>query len=270
MKIAVTGAKGFLGKELVSQLLHQSYDVISLTKQHGDLLSLSQTKAIFATYKIDLVIHCAAFVPKTIDEYNNASLAKNNDLITKNLIRSTSCPIIYMSSMTVYNASTTAINEDAPKCPSSAYARSKLRGERYIKASKRNALIIRLPGLFGINRKSGLIYNNLKQLSQSISLQLPEKPLIWAAMDVKDAAQSIILLINNITLNGVNCINISYPQTYSINKLVDIYNTLFNANINYTVQHPEFSYSLTQLTKAKAVPKNTLFNAIKNLKGQLC
>lgn len=270
MKIAVTGANGFLGKELVNILPNHGHEIIAVTKEHCDLLSLVQSKSYFSALNIDAVIHCAAFVPTDMDEYNNTTLAKKNDVITKNVLRATTCPIVYISSMTVYNTSNVAINEDDHKSPSSAYARSKLRGERYIKASKRDALVTRLPGLFGINRKSGLIYNNLKQLSQSLKLQLPDTPIIWAAMDVKDAAESIALLVTNYSFNGFSSINISYPQTYSVNQLVDIYNTLFNTQLNYKVQHPEFSYSLTLLTNAKAVPQNTLFTAIQKLKGQLC
>lgn len=271
MSIVITGAKGFLGSELVSLLKKQNSAVLALTRQDCDLSSLAQTKSYFTAVQASLIIHCAAFVPTTLDEYEDKALSKNNSLILKNVLEVTSCPIIYISSMTIYGPTSNIVKEETEQPnPQSAYAFSKYQSEKYLKASRRDSLAIRIPGLFGENRISGLIYNNTRQLLQSKELTLPEQPILWAAMDVKDAAYCIVKIVNNYLFNGFDVINVGYDETYSLNKLVDIYNDIEGIKINYPIKHPEFKFNLNKLSKLNALPKSTLLSAIIKLRSQLC
>jgi nucleoside-diphosphate-sugar epimerase len=105
---------------------------------------------------------------------------------------------------------------------------------------------------------------------QSTAPVLPEKPTLWAAMDVKDAAYSIIKIVNNYTFNGFEVINVGYDETYSINKLIDIYNDIedIEIEINYSITHPEFKFNLHKLKKLNAMSNSTLSAAIIKLINQ--
>ena len=62
MKILVTGASGFLGKN-ICPLLHRHYNVIEIGGHATyDLRDQSQVKDIFSTYKPDVVVHAAGRV----------------------------------------------------------------------------------------------------------------------------------------------------------------------------------------------------------------
>ncbi|WP_448546859.1 NAD-dependent epimerase/dehydratase family protein [Thalassotalea fusca] len=271
MRVLVTGAQGFLGSHIVSRLAKQGIEVIGLTRQDCDLSDLNQVKQTVSNLNAELIIHCAAFVPKSLLEYESETLTEKNILLIDNLLDSTDCPIVYISSMTVYGSNGVTLKKESESpYPESAYAQSKYQGELCLKRSERNALSIRIPGLFGDGRASGLIYNNLKKASQGAELSLPDKPLLWAAMDVEDAAQSIVKIIKQYRFNGFDIINLGYSDAYSINKLVDIVNQLFNGKFSYDVVHPEFQFELTKLKELKANPEVVLFDAIQKYKGKIC
>lgn len=271
MSIIITGAQGFLGAELVSAFQSKNCAVLALTRKNCDLSSLKQTKKYFSSIQSSLIIHCAAFVPKSLTEYEDKVLSKNNSLILKNILAVTSCPIIYISSMTIYGPSSNIVrDEEEQPNPQSAYAVSKYQGEECLKKSKQDSLILRIPGLFGEKRRNGLIYNTIQQLLKSTALTLPEQPILWAAMDVKDAADCIIKIVKNHVFNGFDVINVGYDEIYSLNKLISIYENIENIEINYPIQHPEFKFSLKKLNKLNAVPKSTISSAIIKLRSQLC
>lgn len=271
MRVVVTGAQGFLGSEIVKLLKQQDDNVIGLTRRHCDLLSNCETSDFFSGINANLIIHCAAFVPSSMEEYHDISLSENNTLLLSNILRVTSCPVIYISSMTVYGPSKEVIRRESEQAnPQTEYANSKFLGEQLLRGNGRDSVAIRIPGLFGQNRKSGLIHNNITQLNQSIIPSLPDTPLLWAAMDVQDAAKSIVTIANNYRFNGFEPINVGYRDCYSLNLLVDIYCGLFDFRIKYELEHPKFKFNLSKLEQIGAVPKIELSSAIKKYKGQIC
>jgi nucleoside-diphosphate-sugar epimerase len=234
-------------------------------------LSAKETSVFFSSITPHLIIHCAAFVPSSLHEYHDSSLSKNNTLLLRNVMDASTCPIMYISSMTVYGSSLKVIRRECePSNPESEYGRSKLLGETTLQEHQRDSLAIRIPGLFGGSRKNGLIYNNISQLNQGITPSLPTEPLLWAAMNVEDAANSIVKIAKKHSFSGFEVINIGYQDCYSLNALVNIYRELFNYPIQYTIEHPVFQFDLTKLKKIGAMPNIGLFSAIKKYKGQIC
>lgn len=267
MSILITGASGFLGAYIVKSLKSQGQDVIAMSREDCDLSSAEQTHIYLSTVKVSMVVHCAAFVPSTLNEYEDKELSRNNGLLLQNLLNSTSCPIIYISSMTVYGASKNKIRSEA-ECPNpqSEYGMSKYLGEQYLRESNRKSLVIRIPGLFGHKRDNGLIYNCIGDLLNSCSPTLPESSILWAAMDVEDAALSIVKLITSYSFDAFDIINIGYDETYSISKLVKIYEELFDIKLDYKVEQPDFIFDLKKLKQASALPNESLKTAIEKLK----
>lgn len=267
----VTGAKGFLGSKIIQLLKNKGCNAIGLSREECDLASRQEVSDFFSTINVKLIIHCAAFVPSLLEEYQDVFLSKKNTLLLENILYATTCPIIYISSMTVYGPSKEASRKESELLnPQSEYAKSKSAGEELLQADGRDSLAIRLPGLFGESRNSGLIYNNVTQLAHSIKPSFPSEPLLWAAMDVHDAAISIVIIIEKFNFSGFEAINIGYRDCYSLNLLVDIYSKLFNYPIEYEIEHPKFKFDLSKVDKVGAVPAVDLFSAIKRYKDRVC
>jgi nucleoside-diphosphate-sugar epimerase len=268
MRVLITGANGYLGQQLSLLFIKANFNVIEVVRQPSkqkmacDLLEPLAVSKLIKQAAPDLIVHCAAFVPKQLSEYNSSELSSQNSKMLENIINFSDCPIAYISSMTVYGDSLHAVRcEDDLANPESEYGISKYAGELLLNNAQRNSLSIRIPGLFGGARDTGLVANVLKSLANGLPLTLPTAPLIWAAMDVRDAAESIFKLCQS-QFSNASLVNVSYNEVYSINRLLKICEEIYDKKIEYRVVHPDFSFDLTKLKTMMAVPKRNLKDAL--------
>ena len=85
-KILITGASGLIGKNLISILNKQGYEVLGLDSK-SDLRDASLTQKIFKNYKPNLVFHLAAKVGGIFANSNyKAEFYSDNVLINTNVI----------------------------------------------------------------------------------------------------------------------------------------------------------------------------------------
>ena len=167
--------------------------------------------------------------------------------------------------MTVYENSETLLKDESEILnPSSAYAKNKLKIEKYLKKSSCKAICLRIPGLYSLKRKNGLVMNMIVSLYSDKKPQLVNYPVQWAAMDVSDIAKSIYLLLSR-KINDYEIINISYNEKYSINFLISIIEKKFNQRFNYNIEHPIFQFNLKKANKLKLIPKISFEKSILNL-----
>lgn len=89
MKIAVTGATGFLGKRVVKKLRERGEEPIVTSLSLGvDLRDREQTQAFFSKNRPDILLNCASFVGGIQFGYKYpADLFENNLLMNVNLLR---------------------------------------------------------------------------------------------------------------------------------------------------------------------------------------
>lgn len=146
--VVVTGANGFLGRQLCAELLDGGTPVIALGRticgewSHPLLekVAFDLTQRVpknVCSKKFDVIVHCAAALPKSFE--NSASEAARNRAIDENVInfaRRRGAGVVYASSSAVYEQGRfvsrslpTPESESASKL--SAYADEKLWAEQF-------------------------------------------------------------------------------------------------------------------------------------------
>jgi nucleoside-diphosphate-sugar epimerase len=127
--------------------------------------------------------------------------------------------LIYISSMTVYSKEDNIpVNENSSKIPPNSYGLSKYLAERIFKYAcinnDFNGVVLRLPGLYGGNRKNGFIYNIIKRLKTNKPIDLKiENIEYWETININDATKLITELIKNYKWQkSYEVYNVSYGQ----------------------------------------------------------
>lgn len=160
-KVFVTGSTGYLGKDLVKQLVHEGYEVIGLTRQNALIDSESVryvtgdiTQPLAVPEGIKVIFHCAG----VIDKESNV-LIKTNINGTQNIVDAAlkqKCLLIYVSSAGVVgHTQEKKIGEDTSCSPTNLYEQTKFEAEKIVLRAVESGLkarIIRPTIIFGIGR----------------------------------------------------------------------------------------------------------------------
>jgi nucleoside-diphosphate-sugar epimerase len=180
--ILVTGSSGYLGKHVVAVL--DARGIAAITTSRKDSIDLTKEpdveRLLDGLPTLDAIIHCAAIVPKHASEYEDKRGAWESLTMMRHLAsRLNRPPIVFASSMTAKDAT-------------SAYGWGKRTAEELLQQWQTPGdVIIRLPGLFGLPRRDGLVYN-------SIRAALADQPFTfnpcrgWTAVTVRDAATTLV------------------------------------------------------------------------------
>jgi nucleoside-diphosphate-sugar epimerase len=165
MKVLITGANGFLGKEIVESL--SNHKIITLSRSNSDINCDLSTSCPNLT-GVDFVIHCAGkahMVPLNVAERN--AFFDVNVQGTRNLLLSLSKmekppqSFVFISTVAVYGLEAgSLITEEAPLNAKDPYGLSKIEAEKIIShwCQTNNVVctILRLPLLAGPNPPGNL------------------------------------------------------------------------------------------------------------------
>lgn len=160
MKVLVTGASGFLGRNIVPLLLKENFEVfnMSLTPYEGvnnilfNALEDNVDNALFGK-DFDYVVHMAAYAsPKLAEDIEKTN--KLNVEFTRALLEyfkdKKLKKFLFFSTVLTYADSSEALNENSPQSalPDDHYAASKIAAEQLCRQYE-NSKILRLTNCFG-------------------------------------------------------------------------------------------------------------------------
>lgn len=226
MKIAVTGATGFLGYYVCQKISESGCQVVKFNSRNFDIREPVELP------NVDVVIHLAANSKVYLARKHVFEDFRINGLGTLHLLeamrKSGVKKIIYISSTRVYKNQINAREEDPVGMNSAGgpYGLSKLIGEFYVQeyANSYNLdyVIFRLSGLYGPRMYKNPLFDIIRGFMNNETIKLYQH--ISSEMDfiyAKDAAEGISkgLEWNN------EILNLSSGTGY---KLIDIYDILKN------------------------------------------
>ncbi|MFG0590568.1 NAD-dependent epimerase/dehydratase family protein [Myroides odoratimimus] len=181
MKIAVTGATGFLGRYLVKDLIDNGYEVIVIGRDYAKLAELFNKKNV-CSYQtnysfeellnifkgVDIVINLASELMQRNTDPLKVSSFLENLLIFENIALACDklgiSKLIHMSSISCY--SNLGVNsEESRSIPSNIYGVSKTFSDIYLdylrQKSKTQFISLRLARLFGIGDRETVLLTKL-------------------------------------------------------------------------------------------------------------
>lgn len=161
MKVAITGANGFVGQNLHRYLNSRNIQVLSLSRPKFDLYRVDENSRLLQG--VDVLIHCAACVHQMKNTKKTQAQFKHVNVYgTQTLLKAAKQAgvkqIIFLSTIKVNGEKTqnNAFSERDEPNPQDYYAQSKWQAEKLIEASGLPYTIIRPPLIVGPGMKGNM------------------------------------------------------------------------------------------------------------------
>lgn len=268
MKIAITGASGFIGKYIVDHFVQKEAEVVVIgrSKERLDRCFADNVLKYESDYSlksltniledIDVVIHLAAtLLSRDTHPFKLSQFFEGNLLATEKLFLAAQqnriSRICQTSSINVYsNSNKLPFSEDEPPVPANIYGVSKLACEHLADLfSTRTDLKIttlRLARLFGYGEREGLVFMKYMSLAKQ---KLPLE--IWGTgttsidyIYIKDVVSAIEKAIKADAPHGT--FNIGSGRSYSVNEIAETINQIFDntGNIEFDTSKKEGGFNI--------------------------
>ena len=232
--LLVTGAGGYLGTELIKQLMKTENKVYALTsnklkieERFGSSVICLSNDELFAEKsflsEIDIVVHCA------FARSNNSKEITESLNFTKELFKfavNTNASIINISSRSVYGQNPLVPwLETSEILPNDLYSLGKFSSEVLTEAVFKNKnpfTNIRLAGLLVHNFDDRIVNKFIINAISGIPLKIIGGKQQFSVLDIRDAAAGIINLINTPTGKWKKIYNLGYKRSYSLEEIANI------------------------------------------------
>lgn len=230
----ITGAGGQFGSVLLAQLVSAGYDARGWVSPRGpkpragrceavDLCDAASGLALLDSTRPRVIVHAAA-VTSVQAAYDDPGAARRTNVdATKRLAEWAAghdARLIYISTDMVFDGSAAPYDESAATCPVSRYGRSKADAEEAVRAIGGDALIVRLPLLYGlpaVDRPTTFV-SQLAALREGRALRLFTDEF-RTPIELGDAARAVIEAAAS-TATGV--LHVAGPQRLSRYEMIEI------------------------------------------------
>lgn len=240
-KVLITGASGFVGSHLVEAAVKEGFDVFAAIRSSSNIkhlaslpvtwvtLSMSDVKQLtaeLAEQQYNFIIHCAGSTKaKTESDYNyvNAELSRNLAIAAVNA----GIPLekfVFVSSLAAlgpiaYN-DPEYIMTNHSAAPVTAYGKSKLLAEQYLRKIERLPLVIVRPtAVYGPREKD--IFIILKTINSGLEPYIGRTPQKLSFIYVRDLVKVLLSVLREEAAPG-RSYNVSDGQVYSKYELAEI------------------------------------------------
>jgi len=152
MKVAVIGANGQLGSDLV-EVLYAEHDVIGLNHADIEITNIETAKSVLSSTKPDIILNTAAYhiVPEAEKFPDKAFLINGTGVMNlAKVCQDLNIRLVHYSTDYVFDGKKQKpyVEEDCPN-PLSVYANSKLAGEYFALNYSDKSYVIRVSGIYG-------------------------------------------------------------------------------------------------------------------------
>ena len=153
LRVAITGANGMLGQDLVDACVARGHEVFALGRAELDVTDADHCEEALADVRPDVLINCAAWTDVDGAEADEAGAMLVNDTGASQVASACArhdAKIVHISSDYVFDGSKQRpyVESDMPEALS-AYGRSKQAGETSVAVSNPRHMIVRSAWLFG-------------------------------------------------------------------------------------------------------------------------
>ncbi len=216
MKILITGATGFIGRNLVAKLIQQNFDVTALVRRTSEVKELPKELRLIdgdmcdsrsvddSVQGMDVVIHLAAyfdFYPKDKKRLYQVNVEGTKNLVTA-CIKASISRLIYISTAEVIGpVENPPGTEDSPLRPQFDYSKSKMKAEEIVRASSLETelehVILRPTGVIG-EGELYTVFETIEAVNEGTIPMLPgdgEKTLMYTY--IEDVVSGIISVIDS-------------------------------------------------------------------------
>jgi len=292
MKIMITGGSGLIGQYLNIEL-SKKHDIITLFNKHegnckefnfskADITDHRRVSEIFKSFGPKLVVHTAGvsspamadkLLPERVEDINVNATRHLAELCNQYKTK-----MIYLSTDLIYGSDTGSFHkEDADVEPISLYAKSKLEGEKVIRKTYFNYLILRQAIVYGygLNDSTNFFDESIEKLKEGkpvnlftdqhrTPVEIEDTARIIAELCESDVKGEIINLGGKERLNRYELFEIA-AEEFGLNKDLLKKTTMDDEELKYKAS--DVSMNTDKLRDLGITPKDTR-QAMKELKDK--
>ncbi|RAV13779.1 dTDP-4-dehydrorhamnose reductase [Paenibacillus contaminans] len=155
MKVAVTGANGQLGKDLVGILRSRGFDVYGFGRDELDICNLDQCQQVLTRTRPEVIIHSAAYTAVDQAESDQDRAYEVNAFGTRNIAvcaNEIGAKLVYISTDYVFDGTgQVPYKEFDSTNPNGVYGKSKHAGELLTRSLCHKFFIVRTSWVYGLH-----------------------------------------------------------------------------------------------------------------------
>lgn len=207
MRILITGAKGQVGTELVTEATNRNHKVYGYGSKELDISNLEQLNSTVQSIKPDVIINAAAYTAVDKAETESELAYAVNSLGSENLAnvcKELDIPLIHISTDYVYDGDKPSpYLESDPPNPTGVYGASKLAGDQKIEKIWHKHIIIRVSWVFG-EHGNNFVKTMLRLAEQRDELSIVDDQF-GAPTSAKAISSCLLDIIQTTQFNQSHC-----------------------------------------------------------------